>query len=152
VSESRPTVTPAALVGSWTLRRWELTLDDGAVEEPFGHEPEGFLVYTAEGRMITTIGHRERPHMGPDFVSLEDGARLAAIRSFIAYSGTFAIDDGDVVHDVAMSLEPSWVGTRQRRHVELSDDGRTLVLSTDPQVAVGRRGRHRLTWERATGR
>jgi hypothetical protein len=150
VSEG-PTLTPAELVGSWALRRWELTLDDGAVEEPFGREPEGLLVYTPEGRMITTIGHRERPATGPDLVSLDDGARLAAIRSFIAYSGTFAIEDGEVVHDVAMSLEPSWVGSRQRRHVELSDDGRTLVLSTDPQVAVGRRGRHRLTWERATG-
>ena len=48
-----------------------------------------------------------------------------------------------------MSLDPAWVGTQQRRHVELSDDGRTLILSTDPLLVVGRRGRHRLTWERA---
>jgi hypothetical protein len=136
------------LVGSWVLRSWVLTLEDGTVEEPFGHEPQGLVVYTRDGRMITTIGHRERPALGKDLSSGTDEARLAAIRTFIAYSGPFTIEGSDVVHDVEMSLEPAWLGTRQRRHVELADDGDTLFLSTDPLLVIGRRGRHRLRWER----
>jgi hypothetical protein len=113
--------------------------------------PQGLVVYTPDGRMITTIGNRDRPPTGKDLSTADDAARLAAVRSFIAYSGTFTIEGHDVVHAVEMSLDPAWVGTHQRRHVELSDEGRTLTLSTDPLVVVGRRGRHRLTWERVSG-
>ena len=138
------------LIGSWLLRQWVLTLEDGSQEAPFGAEPQGLVVYTTDGRMITTIGSRERPRAGTDLASGDDAARLAAIRTFIAYSGTFAIDGDDVVHTVEMSLDPAWIGTQQRRHGELSDDGRRLILSTDPLLVVGRRGRPRLTWERVT--
>ena len=144
-------MSAADLIGTWLLRRWVLTLEDGSEETPFGVEPQGVVVYTADGRMITTIGSRERPAVGKDLSSVDDEARLAAIRTFIAYSGTFDIDGADVVHHVEMSLDPAWIGTQQRRHVELPDDGRTLILSTDPLLVVGRRGRHRLTWERASG-
>jgi hypothetical protein len=70
------------------------------------------------------------------------------VASFVAYSGTFLVEGQDVIHAVEMSLEPRWVGTKQRRHVELAEDGRGLVLSTDPLLVNGRFGRHRLTWER----
>jgi Lipocalin-like domain len=144
-------LTAADLIGTWLLRRWQLTLDDGTAEEPFGQVPQGLVVYTVDGRMITTIGQRERPATADDLSTADDAARLAAIRTFIAYSGPFAIEGDDVVHTVEMSLDPAWIGTQQRRHVELSDEGRTLTLSTDPLLVVGRRGRHRLTWERVPG-
>jgi hypothetical protein len=148
---SDTTLTAADLIGTWLLRRWQLTLDDGTAEEPFGQVPQGLVVYTLDGRMITTIGQRDRPAVANDLSTADDAARLAAIRTFIAYSGPFAIEGDDVVHTVEMSLDPAWIGTRQRRHVELSDEGRTLTLSTDPLLVVGRRGRHRLTWERVPG-
>ena len=152
MSGGRGPLAAADLIGSWLLRSWVLSLDDGSKETPFGAEPQGLVVYTTDGRMITTIGLRARPSAGSDLSSVSDAARLAAIRTFVAYSGTFTVDGEDVVHAVEMSLDPAWVGTQQRRHVELSDDGRTLILSTDPLLVVGRRGRHRLTWERAEGR
>ena len=37
----------------------------------------------------------------------------------------YAYDGTDVTHTVEMSLYPNWVGTRQVRHVRLSDDGDT---------------------------
>jgi hypothetical protein len=148
---SDTTLTAADLIGTWLRRRWQLTLDDGTAEEPFGQVPQGLVVYTLDGRMITTIGQRDRPAVANDLSTADDAARLAAIRTFIAYSGPFAIEGDDVVHTVEMSLDPAWIGTRQRRHVELSDEGRTLTLSTDPLLVVGRRGRHRLTWERVPG-
>ncbi len=151
MSSERGPLAAADLIGTWLLRRWVLTLDGGSEEEPFGHDPEGIVVYTTDGRMVTTIGSRDRLAAGHDLSTADDAARLAAVRTFIAYSGTFVIDGDDVIHIVEMSLDPAWVGTHQRRHVELSADGRTLILSTDPLVVVGRRGRHRLTWERASG-
>ncbi|MBF6605465.1 MAG: lipocalin-like domain-containing protein [Chloroflexi bacterium] len=117
-------LTAGDLVGAWRLQRWDTAFDDGSVGFVMGAEPVGLIVYTIEGTIITTISAADRP----------------------------AIDGNDVVHEVAISLFPNWVGGTQRRHVSLSDDGRVLTLSTDPLVAGGRRGVQPLVWERiATG-
>jgi hypothetical protein len=139
----------AALVGTWRLRTWTSTFADGGVGEPFGQAPEGVLVYTDGGTMITTIGRAARPPItGGDLLSGPDDEILAMARSFIAYSGGWSIDGDDVLHAVAMSLFPDWVGGVQRRHVALLDDGATLVLTTDAMVLRGRTGVQRLEWER----
>jgi hypothetical protein len=141
----------ADLVGTWRLRSWTATADDG-IEHPMGEAPEGVLVYTTDGTMITAIGRAgRRPIAGGDILAGPDDQRLEAFTSFIAYSGSYEVDGGDVVHDVAMSLFPNWIGTRQRRHVALSDDGRSLELSTDPMILRGRLSVQRLLWERVGG-
>ncbi|CAN5670116.1 hypothetical protein BH23CHL8_BH23CHL8_16860 [soil metagenome] len=141
-------MTEDDLVGTWLLRTWELEDEDGSIETPFGPEPQGIVVYTADGRMVTTIGRPDRVPAGRDLLGVDDAARLAAVSTFIAYSGTFQVEGDDVIHTVDMSLDPAWVGTRQRRHMRLGDDGHTLTLSTDPLLVAGRRGHHQLTWER----
>jgi hypothetical protein len=140
------------LVGSWRLRAWEAIGDDGSITRPFGDDPEGWLAYTPEGLMITTIGRRGRPALSsPDPISGSPEERLAAAESFIAYSSRYTFDGRDVIHAVEMSLFPNWVGTRQVRHVELAPDGTTLTLTADPFVLRGRRSTQRLTWDRITG-
>jgi hypothetical protein len=141
----------ADLVGTWRLRSWVSTGDDGD-QHPMGDPPEGVLVYTPDGTMITTIGRAGRtPIDGGDMLSGPDDQRLDAFTSFVAYSGTFHVEGGDVIHDVTMSMFPNWVGTRQRRHVSLSDEGRQLELSADPFVLRGRMSVQRLRWERVEG-
>lgn len=147
---SRPgaPLASADLVGTWRLRSWVAEADDG-IEHPMGEMPEGVLVYTSDGTMITTIGRPGRsPIEGDDILAGPDHQRIEAFTSFIAYSGTFRVLGGDVIHDVAMSLFPNWVGTRQRRHVSLSGDGRRLELSADAFLLRGRLSVQRLRWER----
>ena len=145
---ARSGLTADDLVGTWRLTSWTSAGEDG-VRHPMGDPPEGVLVYTAGGTMITTIGRAGRsPIDGGDMLSGPDEQRLDAFTSFIAYSGTFTVAGDDVVHDVTMSLFPNWVGTRQVRHVTLEDGGRTLELSTDPFVLRGRLSVQRLRWER----
>lgn len=138
----------ADLVGTWRLLAWTSEGEDGIVH-PMGEVPEGVLVYTADGTMITTIGRSDRPVIdGGDMLAGPVDQRLDAMTTFIAYSGSFRVDGGDVVHDVTMSLFPNWVGTTQRRHVTLSGGGRGLTLSSDPFLLRGRLSTQRLTWER----
>ena len=147
MTAGRP-LTAEDLVGTWRLTSWTSTGDDG-VQHPMGDPPEGVLVYTPGGTMITTIGRPGRtPIDGGDMLGGPADQRLEAFTSFIAYSGTFTIEGDDVAHDVTMSLFPNWIGTRQVRHVAFEDDGRTLELSTDPFVLRGRLSVQRLRWER----
>ncbi len=138
------------LVGDWRLRSWVAEGDDGSVVQPLGTAPEGMLVYSAAGTMMTTIAPAGRPRLAsadPLRGGSEDERRATA-ETFIAYAGGFQVHDGQVVHEVRMSLYPNWVGTRQVRHVRLSADGDTLELSTDPFTLGGRRAVQRLIWER----
>lgn len=147
-----PRREPAAddLVGSWRLERWESEAEDGTTSRPFGDRPEGILVYDADGTMITTIAPSGRPRLssadplrgGPD------DERRGAAETFVAYAGTWAMSGADVVHTVAMSLYPNWVGTRQVRHAAVDRDGARLELSTDPFLFDGRRTVQRLVWRR----
>jgi hypothetical protein len=148
--EARAGLRSADLVGTWLLRSWTAEGDDGSVLQPMGDHPEGILVYASDGTMITTIGEPDRsPIDGGDMLAGPLDQRLAALSSFIAYAGTYRVDGDDVVHAVTMSLFPNWIGTEQRRHVELAADRRTLTLSADPFVLRGRRSAQRLAWERA---
>jgi hypothetical protein len=140
----------AVIVGTWRLRSWVSEGEDGSIEEPMGASPDGILVYAVDGTMITTIGARERPPItGADIVSGSAGEIVAMARSFVAYAGRYRLEGHDVVHAVELSLYPNWVGTEQRRHVEISGHGSVLTLTSDPIVVRGRLGRQRLVWEAA---
>jgi hypothetical protein len=137
--------------GTWRLERWETEMADGAVSRPFGDHPIGYVVYTSDGHMITTISQTGRVPIGGDLLSAPAEARSEAFGTFVAYSGTFRVEDHDVIHGVEMSLLPDWVGTEQRRQVKLSKDGSSLMLSTDPLSASGEVVRHHLCWKRIGG-
>jgi hypothetical protein len=144
-------LSAADLVGTWRLVTWTSAGADG-VQMPMGEHPDGVVVYTPDGTMVTTIGKADRPPIdGTDMHGGPVEQRLEAQATFIAYSGTFRIDGGDVIHDVTMSLYPNWVGTSQRRHVALSEDGNELALSSDAFAVRGRVGTHVLTWRRVPG-
>lgn len=139
------------LVGTWRLRSWDSVFDDGSAGHIMGESPVGVIVYTADGTMIVTISAAGRPPIdGNDPLGGPDEQRLAAMGTFLAYSGTYHLDGSDVIHDVAISFYPNWVGGSQRRHAALSDNGRTLTLSTDPIVAGGRSSTQRLVWHRVS--
>lgn len=136
------------LVGTWKLLTWQSVASDGSTTEPFGPAPLGYVVYTADSRMITTISAPDRPPIGGDLLAGPETGRLQAFATFLAYSGSFRVERGEVVHRVEMSLFPDWIETDQRRSAALSPDGQTLTLSTRPLAAGGRTGRHVLTWQR----
>ena len=142
------TLSREDLVGTWRLLSWRSVAEDGSAREPFGPAPLGYVVYTADGRMLTTISQPDRPAIGGDLLSGPEAGRLDAFASFIAYAGTFEVEGDDVVHRVEMSLFPDWVGSGQRRTVELSADSRTLTLSSPRLRASGRADRQVLIWER----
>jgi Lipocalin-like domain len=138
------------IVGTWRLVSWEAVADDGSVVRPFGDRPEGILVYDAGGTMITTIAPQDRPRLtsADPLQGGPDPERRRAAETFVAYSGTWTLSGEDVIHTVAMSLYPNWVGTRQVRHLRLLDRGARLELSTDPFTLGGHRATQRLVWRR----
>jgi hypothetical protein len=138
-----------ALIGAWRLRDWVALDDDGTTTPSMGDAPNGLVVYSADGTMVTVIGRADRPRFASDDVTGgTDEERAGAFRTFIAYGGRFTIHGDVVTHHVETSLFPNWIGTEQRRQWVLDDEAGVLTL-TSPPLAVGGVTRvQRLTWVR----
>ncbi|MFN3954164.1 MAG: lipocalin-like domain-containing protein [Pararhodobacter sp.] len=141
------------LPGSWHLVAWEIIRDDCLPpSHPFGVDATGLLHYTDDGGMAACIARAGRaPLSSPSARTAPPAEQLAAFESFFHYAGSYRVQARDghvqVVHSVAQSLNPSMVGSEQRRDAHLAGDG-TLTLSARETLPGGGQRHHRLIWRR----
>jgi Lipocalin-like domain len=133
------------LVGSWRLLSLRMEMEDtGEITEPWGTQPQGRLVITPEGRMITvtTAGDRLPP--------ASDGEGAALLGSMVCYSGSTRMDgNARFVTEVDVAWHPSWLGTQQARNFTLEGD--VLSIRTDVLTLPAYPGRPAyalLSWRR----
>ncbi len=115
----------------WMLSVWRLVSaqvrneDTGEVRDLHGPDPQGFAVFSPEGRVsiVITASGRKPP--------TSDAEAAALFRGISAYTGRFTVEGNRVVTEVDATWHPAWEGTRQPRFYEL--DGDRLTLRTDVQ-------------------
>ncbi len=136
------------IVGAWRLIATSATAEAGApVPAPFGTNPTGLLIYTAEGRMSATISYGERKPLSiADRVCSPAEERAAAFSTFIAYAGRYTLSEDRVIHHVELSLVPNWVDIDLVRLVRF--EGERMVLRTPPISVGGVSEVVELVWER----
>lgn len=139
------------LIGAWSLVSYqERTVADDELRWPLGVDAAGLLLYTPDGYVSAQIMRRgRRPFAGGDWF---DGTAqdLREASDYIAYSGTFAVDEttGILTHQMTLSFFPNWLGQVQTRSVTWQ--GEQLVLGTDtPLLSGGMMVWPRLLWQRA---
>lgn len=136
------------LVGSWKLESWTIAYSDrDDFSYPYGDNPQGLLLYSDDGWMSASICRPDRGRF-PDNTSpraMPDAALAEAYSGYFHYAGRYRVVEGDVIHYVTQSLNPSFPGSEQLRHAEL--DGRTLVLSGKDDAGEVTRF-HSLVWHR----
>jgi hypothetical protein len=71
---------------------------------------------------------------------------VEAVSNFVAYAGTYEIDDEKVIHHLDLSLMPNWTGQDFVRTYELNGD--QITLTTPPVLIDGRMQVGSLTWQR----
>ena len=137
-------------VGAWRLLSAEFRAEDGSpAESPYGAEPQGILMYDAQGVMAAQLAHKDRqPFAIPDRMKGTPEELKSAFESYQAYYGTYKVDEREhtVTHTVTQALLPNWVGTQQRRYYKFQDG--KLHLHTPPIVIGGKRVTGVLIWER----
>lgn len=141
-------ISKEQLCGTWDLESWTIGYSDrDDFTYPYGEDPQGLLLYTGDGWMSASICRSGRAGLPAEasFRKLPEADRAAAFSSYFHYAGRYRVVDGDVIHDVAQSLNPNMAGTAQLRHAEL--DGQTLVLSGKDEVGGATRF-HSLVWHR----
>ena len=90
------------LLGTWRLQSlvYEATAT-GERSSPFGDHPDGYLSYSADGRMYAIGVVEDRPK--PSDLVPTDEEKLKLQDSMFAYAGTYTADDEKAVHHVDIS-------------------------------------------------
>jgi hypothetical protein len=137
-------------VGAWHLVSAEFRTDDGVpAQSPYGPEPQGVLMYDAQGSMSAQLAHKDRkPFAIADRLGGTPEEIKAAFESYQAYCGSYKVDEREhvVIHTVTQALLPNWVGTEQRRQYKFQDG--KLILRTPPITIGGKRLTGELIWEK----
>ena len=93
---------------------------------PFGQDPQGFLIYTADGFVSAQLMKMGRPGLSFGRLASRDTEEYQASGSgYIAYCGTYEVDEvkATVTHIPSVSLLPNLIGKRQCRSIELKAIG-----------------------------
>jgi hypothetical protein len=114
------------LVGAWRLDSAEDYCRKTHSWVPkFGNPPCGLFVYDAEGNASVQI--MTTP---PVSIFKPDGPTAAEaleiFDGYIAYFGTYTVDERNICHQVKGALDPSQVGSTQTRPYQI--DGDTLII------------------------
>jgi len=105
------------IVGTWKLVA--VSYEDAQTKERtpvLGEHPRGYQIATPEGRWIALVTADGRP------VPKTDEDRAKALRSMIAYSGRYRVEDSKVITKVEVAWNEAWVGGEQVRFLRFEGD------------------------------
>ena len=132
------------LLGLWKLQTYELEFEDtGERKMPFGAHPNGYGVFTPEGRTIAilTAEGRTAPKTEAD--------RAEAFRTMVSYTGTYRVEGDHWITKVDTSWNEAWIGTEQVRYFKVEGDTLTITSAWAASLSFdGRIVRGHLTWTR----
>jgi hypothetical protein len=140
-----------ALIGVWRLREFSGVSEGTAASYPFGHDPEGLLIYTPDGFVSALLMARGRLNLSGDgFTQGTPDQYTSAGKGFIGYTGRYEVDEAKLVvtHRPTVAFAPNLIGSAQQRLIDLQGD--VLVLTAQhPQAAGVPASKSRLEWVRA---
>jgi hypothetical protein len=135
------------LLGVWKLESMYQELRTGERKNIFGTNPNGYLIFTPEKRMMAllTAEGRQEPNTDED--------RIAAFWSLAAYSGIYHVEGDKWTTSVDVAWTETWVGSDQIRFFKREGD--TLTVNSTWQANPNMRGnpetRGVLVWSRVKG-
>ena len=113
------------IVGIWTLV--SVVYENQATKERtpvLGEKPRGRQIATADGRWLALVTAEGR------LVPKTDEQRAQALRTMIAYSGRYRVEDGRVITKVEVAWNEAWVGGEQVRFIRFEGD--RLFIESPP--------------------
>jgi hypothetical protein len=120
------------IVGTWTLVSVVYENQETKMRTPIlGEHPRGRQIATADGKWIALVTADKRP------VPKTDEERAQALRTMIAYTGRYRVEDGKVITKVEAAWNEAWVGGEQVRFVRFEGDRLFIESPPMPHPNVG---------------
>ena len=113
------------IVGTWRLVSVHYEDQNTKERTPiYGEHPKGIQIATPEGRWLALMTAERRP------VPKNDVDRAQALKSMIAYTGRYRVENGNVITKVEAAWNEAWVGGEQIRNIRFDGDG--LFIESPP--------------------
>jgi Lipocalin-like domain len=115
------------IVGTWTLV--SVVYEDVATKERapvYGEHPRGIQIATPEGRWLALMTAEGRS------IPKTDEDRAQALKTMIAYTGRYRVENGQVVTKVEAAWNEAWVGGEQVRNIRFEGD--RLYIESPPML------------------
>ncbi len=113
------------IVGTWDLV--SVVYEDQATKERtpvYGEHPHGVQIATPGGRWLALMTGENRP------IPKSDEDRAQALKTMIAYTGRYRVENGKVITKVEAAWNEAWVGGEQVREIRI--DGDRLYIQSPP--------------------
>ncbi len=119
------------LIGSWKVLSYRSQYENQQDwMEPLGPHPQGYVIFTGNGRYIQMITAAGRT---PPTTEAE---RATLLTSMIAYSGKYTVDQDRVIIIVDTSWAEAYQGERQRQVRFFKLEGNRLITRTPFQFGA----------------
>jgi len=113
------------IVGTWKLFSVVYEDQESMARTPvLGEHPKGRQIATPDGLWLALVTAEGRP------VPKTDEERAQALRTMIAYTGRYRVEDGKVVTKVEAAWNEAWVGGEQTRFIRFEGD--RLFIESPP--------------------
>jgi hypothetical protein len=135
---AQPALLRDQLLGAWTLVSAESVRPDGSKGEPFGPNPKGIIIFSADGHFSLFQSRAEVPKLaGNDRTKAAAEEALAVLSATIAYYGTYSVDEAE--RDISVRLDgntfANLLGPEQKRVItSLTKDE---LAFTNPRTPTG---------------
>ena len=146
-NEPGAAVRTQSIIGTYRLINLSrIPVDTGKPEESFGSNPEGYIMYGSDGRMMVLMLEADRPRTS--YAAMTDADRIRLFNTMVAYAGVYTYDGDIVTHHVDVSSNGIFTGTILRRRA--SFEGNRLLLTSEaaPAPRDGRMSVNTALWER----
>jgi hypothetical protein len=115
------------IVGTWDLV--SVVYEDQATKERtpvYGEHPHGVQIATPGGRWLALMTGENRP------IPKTDEDRAQALKTMIAYTGRYRVENGKVITKVEAAWNEAWVGGEQVREIKIEGD--RLYIESPPMA------------------
>jgi Lipocalin-like domain len=135
------------IVGTWALV--SVVYEDVVSKERtpvYGEHPRGIQIATPEGRWLALMTAEGRA------IPKSDAERAQALKSMIAYTGRYRVENGQVITKVEAAWNEAWVGGEQVRNIRFAGDRLYIESPPMPHPNVNDKAvRVIVVWQREKG-
>jgi hypothetical protein len=135
------------IVGTWALV--SVVYEDivtGERTPVYGEHPRGIQIATPEGRWLALMTAEGRA------IPQTDADRAQALKSMIAYTGRYRVENGQVITKVEAAWNEAWVGGEQLRNIRFAGDRLYIESPPMPHPNLDDKSvRVIVVWQRETG-
>ena len=105
-------------IGSWSLASITNIYENGSKVEPYGQNPDGLLIFDADGNYATQLLKKNRPLIASGNKNTSTAEENAAIvKGFNAHYGRYSVDPstGIMAFNILHASFPNWENKIQKR-------------------------------------